>query len=44
VVQRGAAGNGGGAGAGAVERRGGMGKSKWTKWVQSAVDLHYRRH
>jgi hypothetical protein len=21
-----------------------MGKSKWTEWVQSTVDVHYRQH
>jgi hypothetical protein len=31
-------------GAGALERCGSMGKSKWTAWVQSKVDVHYRQH
>jgi hypothetical protein len=31
-------------GAGAMERCGSMGKSKWAEWVQSTVDVHYRQH
>jgi hypothetical protein len=31
-------------GAGALERCGSMGRPKWTAWVQSAVDVHYRQH
>jgi hypothetical protein len=30
-------------GAGAMERCGSMGMSKWTEWVQSVVDVHYRK-
>jgi hypothetical protein len=31
-------------GAGAMEWCGSMGKSKWTEWVQSTADVHYRHH
>jgi hypothetical protein len=44
VVQFGAADMEAVLGACAMERCGSMGKSKWTEWAQSAVDVHYRRH
>jgi hypothetical protein len=31
-------------GRGTMERCGSMGKSKWTAWVQLAVDVHYHQH